>query len=56
MLTTMQEATKRLVEERIVRSNEMQAYKAAARTKGRSELCFTLLDQIIDIADEAYNH
>lgn len=52
----MQEATKRLVEERIVRSGEMQSYKAAAKTKGRSELCSALLDQIIDIADEAYNH
>ena len=56
MLKTMQEATARLVNERIVRSNEMAAYKAASITKGRSELCASLLDQIIDIADEAYNH
>ena len=56
MLKTMQEATARLVNERIVRSNEMAAYKAASITKGRSELCANLLDQIINIADEAYNH
>ena len=56
MLKTMQEATQRMVSERIVRSHEMAAYKSAAITKGRSELCASLLDQIIDIADEAYNH
>ena len=56
MLKTMQETTKTIVEERIVRSGEMQAYKGAAKTKNHSELCAGLLDQIIDIADEAYNH
>ena len=56
MLRTMQETTKTIVQERIVRSAEMQAYKSAAKTKNHSELCAGLLDQIIDIADEAYNH
>jgi len=45
-----------MVDERIVRSNEMSAYKSAAKTKNHSELCAGLLDQIVDIADEAYNH
>ena len=56
MLKTMQEATKRIVEERIVRSSEMSAYQSAAKTQNHSELCAGLLDSIIDIADEAYNH
>ena len=56
MLKTMQEATKRMVEERNIRSNEMSAYKSAAKTKSHSGLCSGLLDQIIDIADEAFNH
>jgi hypothetical protein len=34
----------------------MAAYKSAAKKKDRSGLCTSLLDQIIDIADEAYNH
>lgn len=46
----------KLVEERIVRSSEMSAYKSAAKTKNHSELCAGLLDQIIDIADEAFKH
>jgi len=56
MLKTMQEATKTIVEERIVRSSEMGAYKSAQRTANHTDLCAGLLDQIIDIADEAYNH
>lgn len=56
MLKTMQEATKRIVKERIVRSAEMHAYESAQKTTNHSELCAGLLDQIIDIADEAYNH
>ena len=56
MLKTMQEATKRIVDERIARNAEMMAYKSAAKTTDHSALCAGLLDQIIDIADEAYNH
>ena len=56
MLKSMQAATQSLVQERIARSHEMQAYKSAAKTKSHSELCSMLLDQIVDIADEAYNH
>ena len=56
MLKTMQDATLRMVNERILRSHEMSAYKSAAKTKSHSGLCSGLLDQIIDIADEAYNH
>ena len=56
MIKTMQEATKRIVQERIVRSGEMSAYQSAQKTSNHSELCAGLLDQIIDIADEAYNH
>ena len=56
MLKTMQEATQRIVQERIERSAEMSAYQSAQKTKNHSELCVNLLDQIIDIADEAYNH
>ena len=52
----MQDATLRMVNERILRSHEMSAYKSAAKTKSHSGLCSGLLDQIIDIADEAYNH
>lgn len=44
MLKTMQEATRKLVEERVLRSSEMQAYKTAQKTKNRSELCSSLLD------------
>lgn len=56
MLKTMQEATKKIVDERIERNGEMMAYKSAAKTTDHSKLCAGLLDQIIDIADEAYNH
>lgn len=56
MLDSMQKATQRLVQERILRNTEMQSYSASAKTKRHSELCSGLLDQIIDIADEAFNH
>jgi len=56
MLKFMQEATKRIVDERIVRNSEMVAYKSAAKTQNHSLLCAGLLDQIMDIADEAFNH
>jgi len=56
MLESMRETTKRLVEERVRRNAETQAYKGAAKTKNHSELCAGLLDQIIDIAEETFNH
>ena len=56
MLKFMQEATKRIVDERIVRNGEMVAYKSSAKTQNHSLLCAGLLDQIMDIADEAFNH
>lgn len=56
MLKSMQEATKKIVTERVERNGEMLAYKSAAKTHDHSSLCAGLLDQIIDIADEAYNH
>ena len=34
----------------------MQAYTSAQKTHNHTDLCAGLLDQIIDIADEAYNH
>ena len=56
MLQSMQEATQRLVAERSVRNEEMFSYKEQSQTKSHTELCSKLLDQIFDIADEAYNH
>ena len=56
MLESMRETTKRLVEERVRRNAETQAFKGAAKTKNHSELCAGLLDQIIDIANETFNH
>ena len=56
MLQSMQEATQRLVAERSVRNEEMYQYKDQAQTKSHTELCAKLLDQVFDIADEAYNH
>ena len=52
----MQEATKRIVDERIIRDSEMVAYKSAAKNKSHVELCAGLFEQILDISDEAFNH
>ena len=44
MLKTMQDATKRIVQERIERSAEMSAYQSSQKTRNHSDLCAGLLD------------
>lgn len=40
----------------VKRSGELKVYEQEYKLKQRTELCAQLMDQIIDIADEAYHH
>jgi len=56
ILNTEQQQNIRLVGERLCRDQEMRGYEQDAKKKAHTELCASLLDKIIDIADEAYKH
>ena len=40
----------------VKRSGELKIYEQQFKLKQRTELCAQMMDQIFDIADEAYNH
>ena len=40
----------------VKRSGELKVYEQKFKLKQRTELCAQMMDQIFDIADEAYNH
>lgn len=56
ILKSEQDHTRRLVEEKLRRDVEMRQYEQDARSKENHQICASLLDKIIDIADEAYKH
>ena len=52
----MQEASQREVSEMLKRTGELKVYEKQLKLEQRTEFCAQLMDQIFDIADEAYNH
>ena len=56
ILAAEQQQTLRLVDEKLRRDVEMRQYERDAKLKEHTELCAALVEKIIDIADEAYQH
>jgi 23S rRNA maturation-related 3'-5' exoribonuclease YhaM len=56
ILEAEQEQTERLIDEKMDRNIEMNYYGEQAKKKKHTEFCSGLLDRILDIADEAYQH
>lgn len=54
ILKNEQEQTERLIAEKLNRNIEMRQYENDAKKKKHAELCAEMLNQILDIADEAY--